>query len=115
MLAEISALLPAWGWLSFSVAFYAVGEYISKTWANSPTTTEVLCVMAASAISALLWLPALFSHNHLASMGTSWLVLATATTVILGVLVFGERLSAIQWTGVIFAIAAFILLSVSQQ
>lgn len=115
MLSEIAASLPPWGWLSLSVAFYAVGEYISKTWANSPTTLEVICVMAASALSALLWLPALFSENRLALMGTSWLVLATATTVILGVVVFGERLSAVQWGGVIFAIVAFILLSVAQQ
>lgn len=115
MLASLSLLLPAWGWLAVSVAFYTAGEYISKTWANSPTTLEVLCVVAASALSALFWLPALFSHNHLAVMGVSWLLLATASTVIVGVPMFGEKLTALQWGGVVLAVVAFVLLAATQE
>jgi multidrug transporter EmrE-like cation transporter len=115
MLASIAFLLPAWGWLSISVVFYAVGEYISKTWANSPTTLEVVCVVAASALSALFWLPALFSHNHLAIMGVSWLLLATASTVLIGVVVFGEKLTVLQWGGIALAVAAFVLLTATYE
>ena len=111
MIQSIAPLLPVWAWLLISILFYAVGEYISKTWANSPSTSELWAVIAASAMSAFFWLPALFTKNHLAIVGTTWIVLATITTIILGVVFFGEKLSALQWMGVALALTSLVILS----
>lgn len=104
-------MLPPLGWLLISVIFYGIGEYISKTWANSPSSIEVIAVVSASALSAFFWLPALFSENKLAEMGTAWLILATISTVVIGVFVFGERLTPMQWAGAVLALVAFLLLT----
>ena len=110
MLSQIALLLPAWGWLIISVSFYAVGEFVSKTWANSPSATEVALVVIANGLSALFWLPALFSQNKLVDVGISWLVLAAVATLIIGIGFFGERLSVAEWSGVGLALLAFILM-----
>ncbi len=114
MLSSIATLLPPVGWLLISIVFYAFGEFISKTWANSPSTIEVTAVMALSALSALFWLPALFAENKLADIGVAWLVLATITTIFIGVVIFKEQLSPLQWTGAGLAIVAFLLLTATK-
>ncbi len=111
MIQTIAPLLPVWGWLLLSIFFYAIGEFISKTWANSPSHGEMWVVIAASAFSALLWLPALFTKNHLAIVGTSWIILATAVTILLGVVFFGEKLTLIQWFGVTLAFISLLILT----
>ena len=111
MIQSLAPLLPVWAWLLISIGFYAIGEYISKTWANSPSHSEMWAVIAASAMSALFWLPALFTKNHLAIVGTSWIILATIVTLLLGVVFFGEKLSALQWGGVILALVSLIILT----
>jgi len=110
MLATISPILPVWGWLIISVLFYGIGEYISKTWANSPSSIEVLGVITANALSAFFWLPALFADNKLAVIGMAWLVLAALSTITIGILFFKEQLSFVQWIAVGMAIVAFVLL-----
>ena len=111
MLSSVASLLPAPVWILISVGFYSIAEYVSKTWANSPTSIEVAIVLCANALSGLFWLPALFSENRLADMGTAWLVLAALATLILGLGVFKEHLTSLQWVGVLLALVAFLLLT----
>jgi multidrug transporter EmrE-like cation transporter len=102
---------PAAGWLILSALFFAAGEYLSKVWANAPTGRGAALVVAAYAVGALAWLPALLHKNELAVMGTAWLLLATVATVVIGLFVFGENLSRVQWTGIGLAAIALFLLS----
>ena len=114
MLSSVASALPPVVWLLISIAFYCVGEFVSKTWANSPSTIEVIAVVGASAISAFFWLPALFAENKLADMGTAWLVLASVGTVFIGVVIFKETLSPLQWVGAGLALVAFFLLTATK-
>lgn len=104
--------IPAVVWLLLSAGFFAGGEYLSKQWASSPTLTSTIMVVAVYALGTLAWLPAMLHRNELAVMGTAWLLLATAATSIIGVFVFGETLTSIQWAGIALAFVALTLLAV---
>lgn len=103
--------IPAPFWLLLSAAFFAGGEYLSKVWANSPTLPTMLLVISVYALGTVAWLPALLHKNELAVMGTAWLLLATAATVVIGIFAFGETLNPAQWCGVGLALLALFLLS----
>lgn len=104
-------IVPALGWLLTSAMAFSVGEYLSKRWGQSPNAGMALAVVATYAVGSLLWLPALLHKNELARMGTLWYLLTTPMTVLLGVVVFGEKLDAQQWVGIALALVALWLLA----
>lgn len=103
--------IPAFGWLILSALFFALGEYQSKLWAQSPGIRGVILVVVAYAFGTVTWLPALLHKNELAVMGTAWLLLATVATVIIGIFVFGESVNKSQLVGLGLATGALFLLS----
>jgi multidrug transporter EmrE-like cation transporter len=60
----------------------------------------------------LAWLPAILQKNSLSIVGTIWSVLSLCITILMGILIFGEKISAIGIIGIIAAVIAIILLSV---
>lgn len=103
-------LIPALGWLIFSALCFAAGEYTSKLWGYKPSVTLTLAVLFAYSIGVLAWLPALLHKNDLARMGTLWYLLSTPSTILIGVLLFKEKLSPSQWLGMALACLALWLL-----
>lgn len=102
--------IPAWGWLLLSAAGFTMGEYASKKWSMHPSLPFTFGVVAIYSLSNFAWLPVLLHKNQISLMGTLWLVLATVATVGVGVFVFGEKLSSLQWVGVGLALGALALL-----
>ena len=80
-------------------------------WAGNPRWYWMLTVVASYMAGSLVWLPAILSKNHLTSLGTFWNVGALICTVAVGVLVFHEKVTGLQWTGIVFALIACVLLS----
>jgi multidrug transporter EmrE-like cation transporter len=103
--------IPAPAWLISSALFFALGEYFSKLWGNTPSLKGAVYVVVAYAFGSIFWLPALLHKNQLAIMGTAWLLLATVATAVIGVFIFGESLTNLQWVGLGLAAAAILLLS----
>lgn len=103
-------VIPALGWLLMSALFFSGGEYLSKLWGYKPGWGLTAAVVASYAVGTLLWLPALLHKNDLARMGTLWYLLTTPTTILLGVLVFKEKLTPTQWAGIAVAMVALWLL-----
>ncbi len=99
-------------WLIVSALFFAVGEFLSKKFALDPKFFYVLLVILAYTLGTLAWLPAILQKNSLSIAGTIWSVLSLLATVSIGVLIFGEKLSAAGVAGIVAALAAIILLSV---
>lgn len=97
-------------WLWVSAVFFALGEYLSKKYALEPSWEKVAGILAAYLVSVILWLPAIRETKDLARTGAAWSVLGLAMTVVLGVGVFGERLSGTQWVGLGLAAVAVWLL-----
>ena len=95
-----------------SAIFFAVGEFLSKKFALSPRFLDVILVLIVYSFGVLAWLPAILQKNSLSIVGTMWSVLSLLTTILIGILIFKEKLSMVGIAGMIMAIIAIILLSI---
>lgn len=103
--------IPAIVWLIGSAIFFAFGEFLSKKFALAPSFYYVIIILVVYSFGVLAWLPAILQKNQLSIVGTIWSVLSLLTTVMIGILIFGEKLNAIGVVGIIFAVVAVVLLS----
>lgn len=108
---KILLLVPPYIWLGISAILFAAGEYLSKSWVNSPSTGRFLLTTAAWTLSGIVWLPALLHRNELSVMGTAYLVLGTIGTVLIGICFYQEPITAQRICGISLAIVGMILLS----
>lgn len=109
---DILLSVPAIIWLLISALFFAAGEYLSKVWGMHPSFNLAVLVVLIYGVGTFAWLPALLHKNQLATMGTLWLLLATIATVSIGLLIFHEKLTYLQMTGVVLAAFAMVLLGI---
>jgi len=100
-------------WLVVSALFFAVGEFLSKKFALNPKLLYVILMLVAYSFGVLVWLPAILQRNSLSIVGTMWSVLSLLTTILIGVLIFKEKLSTVGIAGMAMAIIAIILLSIA--
>jgi len=98
-------------WLIISALFFAAGEFLSKKFAINPSWSYVFWVLVAYSLGALAWLPALLQRNNLAVVGAMWAVLSLMCTVLIGVMVFGEKINNANIFGVILAMLSLVMLS----
>jgi len=100
-------------WIILSCVFYAGGEYVSKLWSLNPINYWLL-IGAASLyiITTMFWFPTLLINNKLSQVGLIWVIFETISLLIVGVLVFGERLTTTQWIGAALTTVALILISI---
>jgi len=98
-------------WLILSVFPFAIGEYLSKRFAMNPSFLLVILTLIAYSLGVLLWLPAMLQKNQLSVVGTMWSVLSLLTTVLIGVLIFKEKLDVLGFVGIITAFISIVLLS----
>ena len=91
--------------------FFAVGEFFSKKFALGPRFTLVLLILLAYILGTLAWLPAILQKNSLSIAGTIWSVLSLFATVLIGILVFKEKLSIVGILGMVLAVISIVLLS----
>jgi hypothetical protein len=102
--------LPVLAGLIVCLVFYAVGEYLSKLWSLRPSNGLALATVAAYALSALAWLPALRAHGSLTVLTTIFAVCTALAGIVIGLSVFREPVTARQLAGIGFALVALILL-----
>jgi len=98
-------------WLIISAVFFAIGEYLSKKFSLNPKITYVICILITYSLGALAWLPAILQKNQLSIVGTMWAVLSLLTTILIGTIIFSERLTTSDIIGILLAFAAVIMLS----
>lgn len=98
-------------WLIASSLFFAGGEFLSKKFALNPSWVLVGLIILSYSVSVLLWLPAILQKNQLSIVGTIWSVLSLLITVLIGTIIFSEKLSITGIIGIIFAFLSIILLS----
>jgi multidrug transporter EmrE-like cation transporter len=91
--------------------FFAVGEYFSKKFALKPSWQMVTAILIAYILGTIVWLPAIMQKKQLSITGVIWSVMSLLATFLIGILIFKEKLSLVGILGIIFALAAIILLS----
>ena len=99
-------------WLVLSAICFAIGEFLSKKFALHPTLMLVIVILLVYSLGVLLWLPAIFQRNSLSTVGTIWSVMSLLATILIGILIFNEKLSWTGIVGIVFAFIAIILLSI---
>lgn len=102
--------VPSFCWLLLSALLFGCGEYLSKRWATVPSWKLGAAVVAVDAIGVILWLPALYNRNQLSIVGVLWALLGTVVTLCIGLFVFKESLTWVQWIGIVCAFTALALL-----
>jgi len=105
-------MVPSTIWLLLSTAFFAWGEYLSKKWGMNPGWFFAIFIALVYGIGSMFWLPYLLYKNELAIRGTIWSVVSLVVTVMLGVLIFHEKISLVQIVGLLLAFVAVALLSI---
>ena len=100
-------------WLILSALFFASGEFLSKKFALAPNWHYVVVIVLIYAAGTLAWLPAILQKNQLSIVGAIWSVLSLMATVLIGVLIFHEKLSLVGIMGLILAVVSVFLLSVA--
>jgi len=100
-------------WLIASAIFFAAGEFLSKKFALSPKLFYIVFILIAYCVAELLWLPAILQKNQLSVVGTMWSVMGLLATILIGLLVFKEKLSLVGSLGIIFAFISIVLLSLT--
>lgn len=98
--------IPAIVWLLGSVAAFALGEMLSKKVVTAPSVPLFLWMMLAYALGVLLWLPALSLRGNLITTGILWSMVSMFVTVGIGVLYYGEKMTAKNAIGVLLALLA---------
>jgi multidrug transporter EmrE-like cation transporter len=98
-------------YVALSAACFAVGEYASKIYAMQQTPLRLFILFFAYNLGVALWIPAIVETNKLAIIGAIWAVLSLFATVMIGVLMFGEKLSPSQWIGIVLAAISVYLLA----
>lgn len=93
------------------MVFYSSGEILSKYWGLEPKLYLGISVIISYSIGTICWLGIMIQKNELALMSCVWAVLTTIISVGVGILAFHEKLTTIQWFGVIVSAIGLILLS----
>jgi multidrug transporter EmrE-like cation transporter len=62
-------------------------------------------------ISATTWIPAIFEKNQLSITGVIWSIVSLMATVLVGILIFDEKLTIIQAIGLFVGLISVIMLS----
>ncbi|MEI6864343.1 MAG: hypothetical protein WCK46_03230 [Candidatus Adlerbacteria bacterium] len=105
--------VPYLVWLVLSALAFAGGEFFSKKFALAPGFGYVVLILGMYALGTLLWLPAILQKNQLSLVGALWSVLSLLATVLIGVILFGEKLSLLGVIGIVFAFVSVFLLSIA--
>lgn len=100
-------------WLVLSAIFFACGEFFSKKFALNPKASLVAWVLTAYILGTLAWLPAILQKKELSIVGAIWSVMSLLATVLIGTVLFSEKISVVGIAGIITAFIAIVLLSIA--
>lgn len=99
--------------VAFIVVFTLIGDYLLKLASLKPqslASVEFLAGTALYALSAVGWVYAM-KHLTLGAIGVFYSILVIVLLAAMGVLLFGERLSAREIAGLGLACASLVLMS----
>ncbi len=98
-------------WLLISAIFFAIGEFLSKKFATEPKINTIFTILFVYSIGTLAWLPAIMQKNQLSIVGVIWSVLSLLITVLIGIIIFHEKIGIMGLIGIITAIISIIFLT----
>ena len=101
---------PTWLLLGISASGVITGDYFAKLWSTNQRGLFILLSIAGYAVSSLFYIPTLL-RGGLVVTSIIWCVLSIIGFLFIGVYMFHESLSGLQWVGVGLGITSLIVLS----
>lgn len=98
--------------LGLSAAGVIAGDYFAKFWSTNQKGIFVLLAVLGYAASSLFYIPTLLREG-LVITSLIWSILAIIGFLVIGLFVFNETLSTVQWIGVGLGIGSLIILAVA--
>lgn len=98
-------------WYAIAAVLYSTGEVLSKYWGIQQKWSLAIAIIISYACSTICWLGIMANKNQLALMSCLWAVFSTILATGIGVLGFNERLTPIQWGGIVLSIIGIGLLT----
>lgn len=95
-----------------AVIFYAPAEYFSKVFGKDPSFMSGLYAVLCYTLSTFVWLIIIYIKKDLFTSSLAWFGIGISISFIVGVVMFGETLKAVNVIGAILAIISAILLMI---
>jgi drug/metabolite transporter (DMT)-like permease len=99
-------------YFGYAGVLLALGDYFSKRWASGTLGVSGLLLAATAYMLSLPgWFLGMKHHPQLVKMALLWNLVLTMASVLVGLLVFRERLAPTHVVGGVLALASIVLLS----
>ena len=86
-------------------------QYLYKKWSIEPSNCTAAIIIFTALLSVITWLRVMSYRVDLAWITMLWTGVVLPTTVLLGVVVFGERMSMLHWAGCCLIFLGALMLS----
>lgn len=110
ILLSLLGKLPVFALLLLAAIATVAGDYFGKLWSVDLRHAYFWIGFVLYALAGLFYFPTLL-RDGLITTSIVWTILATAGFLIIGLLIFKEQLTLLQWIGVGFGIVAIILIN----
>lgn len=100
-------------WILLYMLPYVAGEYLSKKFASEHTAAAAVGALVCYGLCSASWLLALTQRNSLIVVGTTLILATSVIGVLMGRFMFNEQISSTGVVGVVFAVVAMVLLTIS--
>lgn len=101
----------AWALTLISAGFFILCDSLSTHWARTSSLRSVATVIVLAPVAYLLF-GLLASRVNLAIAGSLVNLMIMIGAVLVGIFWFEEKITTLQWTGILLGIAAVLILSV---
>jgi len=95
----------------FAFLIICLGDVFSKEFSKEGLWDYGIFAVITYAAGTFVWLQILLRTKTLGITGTLWNIGSILAGLVIGVVLYNEQLSCQQWIGIIFAIAAIVLLT----
>jgi len=106
----IANKIPVFVLLVLAAAATIAGDYVGKLWSLNLKPWTFWFAFTLYALTALFYFPTLLREGLIVT-SILWTVLATVGFLAVGVLIFHEHLTLLQWFGVGLGVVSVIILS----
>jgi hypothetical protein len=103
-----------WLFLFCGMVIYTLGDYFSKVFSNTNSFWMGFIAFALYSLSGLAWLAGIERYNHIAILGTIWIVFMSISSPFVGIVIFKEgiTLTLQQIIGIVVGFVSILLLSI---
>lgn len=105
-------VIPFWVFILLSASSVISGDYFAKLWSVQPRPSLFILAVVAYSLSGIFYTPALLKEG-LVLTSLVWSLLTIVGFLFIGLVLFNETLSPVQWTGAALGIIALLILSIA--